>query len=485
MKQQRTNVRPRSTRSKTLPSGSAIDGRQHTQFSQAAASTSVFDWLDLSLSSPLTFANIFRCLIFEAESELEALELESDWDSAEDEDEEVSSLLRKPKHGSSAQHELSASPSPEAEFAALKQFLIQSRAYISTLKGTMLANLPSTNEPLGNRFAKSSPTAQGPPSFGRLFVTLSSMHEMLHSMSNNTAAAYDSASSTWKDTMSTPLDPLRSATANFLSKLPEPPSLPLARLRASLAADSEWLANTLASLGPYSPAAGRRRFSLLAGNLSSQASDLVGQAGDKVREEGHKLKEAFVEEKERLGQLIGEEAEKFKKALHQGANRLLSYDDLPFLWQNNEYIRSGYRFIPIEREYQLDGYSVRSADILAGWRELLLSTFQLHNETLNIWTHLVGAASLCWLLYSLHPLSSISLSEYALDRIVSLSFLACALCCLLFSSLWHLMAGCATINLFNSSACLDYVGVSALICSSIFTMSQCALWHEYSHSDSY
>ena len=351
MKQQRAAAtRPRSTRSKTLPSGSFIHRIEHDALGQRTASTSVFDWLDLSLSSPLTFANIFRCLIFEAESELEALELESDWDSAEDEDEQVSTLLKSTKHRPTPLHALADSSSPEAEFAALKQFLIQSRAYISTLKVIMLANLPSPSEPLRDRFAKSSSAAPGPPSFGRLFVTLSSMHDMLHSVTDNTSITLGSASSTWKDTMSTSFDPLRSATAIFLSKLPEPPSLPLARLRASLAADSEWLANTLASLGPYSPSAGRRRFSLFAGSLSSQASDLVGQAGDKVREEGHKLKEAFVEEKERLGQLLGEEAEKFKRALHQGANRLLSYDDLPFLWQNNEYIRSGYRFIPIERK---------------------------------------------------------------------------------------------------------------------------------------
>lgn len=357
MKQQRAAApatRPRPTRSKTLPSGSFINRIEHDALGQHTASTSVFDWLDLSLSSPLTFANIFRCLIFEAESELEALELESDWDSAEDEDEQVSTLLKSNKHRSTSLHALADSPSPEAEFAALKQFLIQSRAYISTLKTIMLANLPSSSEPLRDRFAKSSSAAPGPPSFGRLFVTLSSMHDMLNSIIDNTSTTLGSAPTTWKDTMSTSFDPLRSATAIFLSKLPEPPSLPLARLRASLAADSEWLANTLASLGPYSPSAGRRRFSLFAGSLSSQASDLVGQAGDKVREEGHKLKEAFVEEKERLGQLLGEEAEKFKRALHQGANRLLSYDDLPFLWQNNEYIRSGYRFIPIERKSFLE-----------------------------------------------------------------------------------------------------------------------------------
>lgn len=53
---------------------------------------------------------------------------------------------------------------------------------------------------------------------------------------------------------------------------------------------------------------------------------------------------------------------------------------------------------------------------------------------------------------------------------MTLQFIFCAAACLLFSSVWHLLSGCATYHVFNGSACLDYVGVSALICSSIFTM---------------
>lgn len=127
-------------------------------------------------------------------------------------------------------------------------------------------------------------------------------------------------------------------------------------------------------------------------------------------------------------------------------------------------------------------------DTKTGWSDLLLSLFEWHNETINIYTHLFGAGTLFYLLCCLHPFSAIHQSDYVSDKIVSLSFLVCAICCLLFSSAWHLMSGCATFHIFNGSACkrfiifhgrslivalgLDYCGVSALICSSIFTMSK-------------
>ncbi|CAG8665824.1 1969_t:CDS:2, partial [Paraglomus occultum] len=59
------------------------------------------------------------------------------------------------------------------------------------------------------------------------------------------------------------------------------------------------------------------------------------------------------------------------RAAKLGASRLLSFDELPKEWQENPYIRSGYRFLTTKRA-------------------CLQSIFYLHNETCNIWTHLIG-----------------------------------------------------------------------------------------------
>jgi hypothetical protein len=70
--------------------------------------------------------------------------------------------------------------------------------------------------------------------------------------------------------------------------------------------------------------------------------------------------------------LVGPTAEDaVKKARDVG---LIHYVDLPGLWQNNEFVFTGYRFIPIE-----------------DWQKLVRSLFQLHNETFNIHSHLISA----------------------------------------------------------------------------------------------
>lgn len=58
------------------------------------------------------------------------------------------------------------------------------------------------------------------------------------------------------------------------------------------------------------------------------------------------------------------ESERYAAALKEGAKRLLMEHELPDGWKNNSYIRSGYRFIPIER-----------------WQELMGTLFTWHNET--------------------------------------------------------------------------------------------------------
>ncbi|KAL3535163.1 hypothetical protein ACH5RR_003624 [Cinchona calisaya] len=59
-------------------------------------------------------------------------------------------------------------------------------------------------------------------------------------------------------------------------------------------------------------------------------------------------------------------------------NKLLSFDSLPDYMQDNEFIRDHYRC-----EWPL--------------KHVVLSVFSVHNETLNIWTHLIGFMIFLWL----------------------------------------------------------------------------------------
>ncbi|KAJ7121238.1 hypothetical protein C8R43DRAFT_900424 [Mycena crocata] len=137
-------------------------------------------------------------------------------------------------------------------------------------------------------------------------------------------------------------------------------------------------------------------------------------------------------------------------ARSQHGSTLIGYDDLPDAWRNNPYVLHGYRFIPLRR-----------------WDKLVASVAGMHNETLNIHTHLVplvlwGAAyaGAVWP----YPTAAISsLPEWAL-------FALFALACLASSALWHTMAGCAHRGTMETCARVDYVGIGWLIATSIATV---------------
>ncbi|PPQ98768.1 hypothetical protein CVT24_003326 [Panaeolus cyanescens] len=123
--------------------------------------------------------------------------------------------------------------------------------------------------------------------------------------------------------------------------------------------------------------------------------------------------------------------------------QLIKYSDLPHPWKNNPFVVHGYRFIPIER-----------------WHLLLLSVFKLHNETLNIHTHLIPF--LLWAI-NLLPLFN-DTSQFDTPEILFMSF---ALLCLLSSALWHTMSGCADHRSMEMCARIDYVGIG---CASVGTI---------------
>ncbi|KAI0032105.1 hemolysin-III related-domain-containing protein [Vararia minispora EC-137] len=136
-------------------------------------------------------------------------------------------------------------------------------------------------------------------------------------------------------------------------------------------------------------------------------------------------------------------------------SRLISYDNLPEEWRNNPFITHGYRFIPLNR-----------------WHILALSIFALHNETLNIHTHLIP--------FLLWARSMIPTRFTPIPSDVPLFlFTLFALLCLFTSALWHTMAGCAHRTGMVLSAKLDYIGIGWLICASVGTI----VWYGFQGFD--
>ncbi|KAK0524301.1 inc metabolism membrane protein [Tilletia horrida] len=141
--------------------------------------------------------------------------------------------------------------------------------------------------------------------------------------------------------------------------------------------------------------------------------------------------------------------------LARGGQKLIRYEHLPHLWRNNAHILSGYRFIPIER-----------------WPALIRSTFEIHNETGNIMTHLVGIAiivPLFWPYKDGHPWA-LDIHTTPMDRLVQTIYLIAAIKCLALSVSWHVMAGCSHPGWFETFACIDYTGVAWLVSASVFTV---------------
>ncbi|KAL1942858.1 hypothetical protein VTO73DRAFT_5098 [Trametes versicolor] len=130
-------------------------------------------------------------------------------------------------------------------------------------------------------------------------------------------------------------------------------------------------------------------------------------------------------------------------------SRLIQYVDLPEKWRNNPFVKGGYRFIPLHE-----------------WPRIVLSLFALHNETLNIHTHLIPFLLWTFALFRLSPF----FSALETDEPAEVIFTAFALVCLFTSALWHTMAGCAHPHGMELCARVDYVGIGWLISASVGTV---------------
>ncbi|KAH8923815.1 hypothetical protein BT69DRAFT_132327 [Atractiella rhizophila] len=129
---------------------------------------------------------------------------------------------------------------------------------------------------------------------------------------------------------------------------------------------------------------------------------------------------------------------------------MLHFHELPSEWQHNPFIRSGYRFVPAEN-----------------WGTLFAGgVFGLHNETLNIHTHLFGAVSVVIVLLSLYwnvfsfpsfMTPAAQTERTLLDFVIASFFLLAATYCFLCSCLFHILSHCSSRTYYYFGANLDYL----------------------------
>jgi len=135
---------------------------------------------------------------------------------------------------------------------------------------------------------------------------------------------------------------------------------------------------------------------------------------------------------------------------------LLKYEDCPQYLKSNPYIRTGYR-------------SDQS------WRQCLRSVMSLHNETLNIWTHLLGfiffLTILLWDFISPPVPSRVTWQDFSVILII----IGCYQICMIMSTVFH------TFSSHSQDAhelCLmwDLLGIVASVTASFLCGIYYAFW---------
>ncbi|KAI5961077.1 IZH3 [Candida margitis] len=149
----------------------------------------------------------------------------------------------------------------------------------------------------------------------------------------------------------------------------------------------------------------------------------------------------------------------FNRALKNAAkNKYVHYYELPLMWRENKYIIQGYRF------------SLKHSEM---WK----SVFAWHNETMNIWSHLVGVGIVCIIGLVQFPSSDVFPLMNKWDKLAMYGFLLSALGCLVSSSTWHTYSCFAHYPSRANFACIDYSGITLLITCSVTAIEYCALYN--------
>ncbi|KAF9140966.1 hypothetical protein BG015_001457 [Linnemannia schmuckeri] len=197
------------------------------------------------------------------------------------------------------------------------------------------------------------------------------------------------------------------------------------------------------------------------GDSSSEAfieveSNLLHDMQDTLEDQLHKTNEtvaatwrstkATANEKMKVVEHQMSETWDASKAAFEGAKRLLRFEELPKEWQSNPYILTGYRF-------------------LSSKRQCLWSIFKIHNETCNIWTHMLGLFGLIGLGLYIH--TTFLHHGTVWDHAVFLFFFLAASKCLICSTLYHTFLCHSRLPVMRCAATLDYIGIGVLITASV------------------
>lgn len=138
---------------------------------------------------------------------------------------------------------------------------------------------------------------------------------------------------------------------------------------------------------------------------------------------------------------------------------LIRYEDLPEPWRVNPHILKGYRFSE-------------------GKWACVRSVVGIHNELINIWTHLLGFIAVLAIAFYFYPSSTnFSMSTKA-DIFIAAVFFFAACKCLACSTIWHTMNSISHQTLLERFACVDYTGISLLVAASIMTTEYAAFYCE-------
>ncbi|SCU85848.1 LADA_0D10198g1_1 [Lachancea dasiensis] len=145
----------------------------------------------------------------------------------------------------------------------------------------------------------------------------------------------------------------------------------------------------------------------------------------------------------------------YSKALETGMDRHLHYYELPFPWRENRFIVHGYRF-----------YNSYSKSLLS-----IINWYGWHNETVNIWTHLLGAIYFGYVLLKSFPGTAVYQSDLVppAAKAMAFIFLFAGMECFIFSVIWHTFNGICDLTARSKCACVDYTGITVLITASILT----------------
>eukprot|EP00834_Sanchytrium_tribonematis_P006806 NODE_539_length_6273_cov_0.700194.p2 type:complete len:308 gc:universal NODE_539_length_6273_cov_0.700194:4916-3993(-) len=142
-----------------------------------------------------------------------------------------------------------------------------------------------------------------------------------------------------------------------------------------------------------------------------------------------------------------EQVEQVYEQAKETVQKVFNFADMPHYIQDNPFILTGYR-------------------ICKTYKDSWMSMLYWHNETMNIWTHLIPALIFCGLIGHIW----INWTEPISDKWMFTLYCICAIKCFSMSSLYHLHCH-QTYKTYRLFSCLDYAGISVMIMGSCILMT--------------